>query len=179
MRAGPLLPIFLCTAMGTAALATTYRWVDANGVVHYSDTPGPGAKKIDLPPAQTYRAPPAPKVTTPPAANQPASAYQSCVIAQPAADATLFEQEAVTVTANLSPSLRPGDSVTLNFDGMTVMPNAPSSLAFQISPIDRGAHTVSVTVRDGDNKVVCTSTPVTFYVRQPSVLAPQSPLRPK
>jgi hypothetical protein len=174
MRAGVLSLIFVCTA----ALATTYRWVDADGVVHYSDTPGPGAKKIDLPEAQTYRAPPAPAVSAPAVSVKPGT-YQSCAIAQPASEATLFETESVTVSVSLQPGLRTGDTLNVSFDGRIIAPSAPDALDFRVSPIDRGAHTVSVTVRDADNKAVCTSVPITFYVRQPSVLTPQSPLRAK
>jgi len=48
----------LWLAGGAAAQTiTTYRWVDAQGVVHYSDTPQPGAQVIQLQSAQTYRAP--------------------------------------------------------------------------------------------------------------------------
>jgi hypothetical protein len=175
MRAGVLSLIFVCTA----ALATTYRWVDADGVVHYSDQPGPGAKKIDLPEAQTYRAPPAPAVSVSATPAKPAAAYQTCAVAQPASEATVFENEAVTVSVSLQPPQRPGDTVTLTFDGTSMGPTAREGLDFRISPIDRGAHTVSVTVRDSDNKTVCSSAPITFYVRQPTVLAPQSPTKAK
>jgi hypothetical protein len=54
-------------ASGGSAVAqttTTYRWVDAQGVVHYSDTPHPGAQVIQLPSAQTYRAPPPPSAAS-------------------------------------------------------------------------------------------------------------------
>jgi len=176
MRAEFLL-IFVCTA----ALAATYRWVDANGVVHYSDQPGPGAQKIELPQAQTYRAvPPPPSVPSPPAAPaKPTDAYQSCAIIEPASEATVFELEAVTVRVSLQPAQRPGDSVSINFDGATIAPTSSNALDFRISPIDRGAHTVTAVVRDAGNTTVCTSAAVTFYVRQPSVLSPQSPSRPK
>ena len=39
----------------SVALATTvYRWVDEQGVVHYSDQPHPNADKIQVHAAQTY-----------------------------------------------------------------------------------------------------------------------------
>jgi len=34
--------------------ATVYRWVDAQGVVHYSDHPRPGAQRLQIQPAQTF-----------------------------------------------------------------------------------------------------------------------------
>lgn len=34
--------------------ATVYRWVDSQGVVHYSDRPQPSAERLRIPPAQTF-----------------------------------------------------------------------------------------------------------------------------
>ncbi|HTW75729.1 MAG TPA: DUF4124 domain-containing protein [Steroidobacteraceae bacterium] len=45
---------------------TVYRWVDAQGVVHYSDRPQPGAQRLQIRPAPTFHAEPvesAPPVT--------------------------------------------------------------------------------------------------------------------
>ena len=39
------------------ARGTVYKWVDENGVVHYSDQPHPNAQKMQVQEAQTYTAP--------------------------------------------------------------------------------------------------------------------------
>ena len=44
------------TAADSNGGTTTYRWVDAQGVVHYSDTPQPGAETLQIQPAQTFSA---------------------------------------------------------------------------------------------------------------------------
>jgi Domain of unknown function (DUF4124) len=179
---------FSCSlaALGLLALAgsavaqttTTYRWVDAQGVVHYSDTPQPGAQVIQLPSAQTYRAPAAPAAArSAAAANDPASPYQSCAIAEPAAEASFFAPETVPVTVSLAPGLRPGDQLAVTLDGAALNPAAPGGLQYQVPGPDRGAHTVSAIVRDPDGKPVCRSAPVTFYVQRPSALSPTSPAR--
>ena len=81
----------LLVGAGGAYATTMYRWVDAQGVVHYSDQPQPGAQSIQMQSAQTYRAPAQPK----PAANAAAPAsgaqpprftYRSCAITQPTAE---------------------------------------------------------------------------------------------
>ncbi len=41
---------------------TVYRWVDAQGVVHYSDHASPGAQQLQIHPAPTFHDPPAPRV---------------------------------------------------------------------------------------------------------------------
>ncbi len=45
---------------------TVYRWVDADGVVHYSDHPQPGAQRLQIRPAPTFHEPPVPAVSAPP-----------------------------------------------------------------------------------------------------------------
>ena len=56
----------LCAALpaagwaGNGANSTAYKWVDAHGVIHYSDHPHPDAKKLHITGAQTYSAPPIP-----------------------------------------------------------------------------------------------------------------------
>src|SRR3569833_225284 len=76
-----------CTA---AVAATVYKWVDQNGVTHYSDQPNPGAEKLKVEAAQSYQA----HATVP--ANrardiilpnqQSGPAYSSCAIASPTND---------------------------------------------------------------------------------------------
>ena len=47
----------LCLAAGLAAAAPTYRWVDAQGQVHYSDRPVEGAQEVELKDIQSYTPP--------------------------------------------------------------------------------------------------------------------------
>jgi hypothetical protein len=169
----------LCLAQTST---TTYRWVDAQGVVHYSDTPYPGAQVIQLPSAQTYRAPPAPAApkaptAAAPGAYDPNSPYQSCAIAEPAAEASFYAPESVALAVQLAPALRDGDQVALTVDGGALEPVIPGGLQYQLPSPDRGAHTVSLTVRDAGGKPVCRSPPITFYVQRPSALSPTSPAR--
>ncbi len=171
--------VLLLAAAGAAFAAKTYRWVDAQGVIHYSDTPQPGAQQVDLPPAQTYKAPPvavaAPAAPAAPDADATAP-YESCAITAPAADAALFAPESVHVAVHTVPGLRPGDVVQVLLDGSPL--GAPGvALEFDSTQPDRGAHTVTAAVRDSDGRVVCSASPVTFYVQRPSLLSPQSPAR--
>src|SRR5579863_7149001 len=66
-----LVALSLFALAGAVMSAVTYRWVDAQGVVHYSDTPHPGAEVIQLSGAQTYHG----TLNTTPAAT-PADAAQ-------------------------------------------------------------------------------------------------------
>lgn len=164
----------LVVAAGFARADTVYRWVDAQGNVHYSDHPHPGASKVRLPPTQTYAPPqigqsPAPE-PLPPAA--PTAGYSQFTLASPGKEATLWYVHEVTVTVNLSPDLRSGDTITYHLDGKTIGPTQATSVTFK--DVDRGEHTASATLNAANGASMSTG-PVTFYVRQKSILSPKPP----
>jgi uncharacterized protein DUF4124 len=162
-----------------AVQATVYRWVDADGVVHFSDQPHQGATEIQVQEPQTYSAP---KATAAP--NTPARArdmnfhYTNCSVSSPAAETTIGDAESMSVSVSLSPGPRPSDHISLFYDGAAVPGSGGTSTGYTISPLDRGAHTLSVSVTDASGAILCQSPAVNVYVRQPSVLAPQNPNSP-
>jgi len=172
-----LAALILLTGAGSAATTTLYRWVDAQGVVHYSDTPQPGAQTIEVNSAQGYRAPPAARGSaqsnrTP--AEQTAAAYE-CHITAPSPQQSFFSPETVAISVSVSPALEAGDQILVYVDG-NPLPTS-SGQDFQVNQPDRGAHTVSATVRTADGRTACTAAPVAFEVQRPSLLSPTSPAR--
>jgi hypothetical protein len=172
MRAVPVL-LLLLLAPSVLPAGDTYTWVDENNERHWSDTPHPGAQKVELQPQGGYTAAPPPPVRATPAgpAGPAGAAYQSCSIAQPTEDQVYFDIDALTISVQLTPGRRPGDVVAVTLDGNDVAP-AASGLNFTVSPIDRGTHVAAATVRDASGRTLCTATPVTFHVRQHSVARP-------
>ena len=55
MRA--ILFTLMSVACAVAFSATVYRWVDENGVTHYSDQPHENAEKVTISAPQTFSAP--------------------------------------------------------------------------------------------------------------------------
>ena len=163
----------LCTA---AFAATVYKWVDENGVTHYSDQPHENAQKVTVAQPQTYKAlkppPEQASAAAPPKAPPP---YSNCAITQPANDDTFPNATSVGAAVATNPGVRPGDEVVLLLDGSRVPSFPPSGGSTTINGIDRGTHTLQVIIRDGNGQVVCQSTNVTFTVLQPSVLNPANP----
>ena len=94
--------------LSTQAFAQAYRWVDENGVVHYSDRPSPGAEQVVLQDANAVRMrTPAPRPRDPEPAAPPAPTYESVSIASPAAEETLWNIGGeLTVTVSVDPGLR-------------------------------------------------------------------------
>jgi Domain of unknown function (DUF4124) len=174
-----LLFTLLFIACTVAAAGTVYKWVDDDGVVHFSDQPHENAQKVELKAPQTYSAPrtTAPPVRTP--APKSAPAYQSCAVSEPGNDQMYMNTSTITASVTVQPAVRPGDMAVVTLDGQRV-PGVPANGgAFTISPVDRGTHSIQMVVQDSSGKTVCSSAAVTFHVHQPSVQAHQQPIRPR
>ena len=156
------------------ALAQAYKWTDADGVVHYSDRPQPGATEVDLgkysaPHGNSLARKPLPRRSS--AANANATSafrYSSLEVVSPAAEQTLWNIEAtLSVSLALSPALQSGHQVRVYFDGT---PQEVAGLSFQLQEVYRGAHNLQAEVVDQAGKVLIRSQPSRFYVQQTSVL---------
>lgn len=185
MRRSLFTLISLAGLLSPALLAgaTVYKWVDENGVVHYSDQPHADAQKVQVPGAQTYKATEAapaapPGMPQPPAVASP-PAYAGCAIAQPTEDQVLLGIDSLTIIVRTDPALHPGDKVYLTMDGQPLNGGAPTGSQYLLTPVDRGTHVLQAVVRNSDGGLQCQTPGITFNVRQPSVLAPQNPLRPR
>jgi hypothetical protein len=170
--------------LSAAALAdnggttTVYKWVDPQGVVHYSDQPHPNAQKLEVRGAQTFSALPVPATTSSMPASQEAqsspAAYQGCAITQPADQEALMNVSQATAVVQASPQLRPGDEVRLFVDGKQI---AGSGTSFTF-PVVRGQHSVQAVIEDSTGQIVCETSTVTFFVHQPSIQNPHNPVHP-
>jgi hypothetical protein len=177
-----LLFTLMCIIAAAAAAAATsssavYKWVDENGVTHYSDQPHPGAQKIQLQAAQTYKAPGQRAATVTPR-NRPSGAqpYTTCVVSRPTSQEMFQNTQSVPASVHVEPDLRAGDRVSVLLDGAPVQSDIPVDSEFALNSVYRGAHSLAVKVEDSTGAVVCQSPSVAFNVRQSSVLAPNSPL---
>jgi hypothetical protein len=176
-----LAAVGMLTAAAQAGNGTTtvYKWIDAQGVVHYSDQPHPNAQKLEIQGAQTFAAPTAP---LPPAeyapqeseAPAPSAAPRTCEIAQPADQQMLMNVYRATVVVRTSPPLRPGEDIRLFVDGKQV----PGSGTTYTVPVFRGQHSAQAMIEDSTGQIICETSTVTFYVHQPSIQNPHNPVRP-
>jgi Domain of unknown function (DUF4124) len=176
-----LVALCLLGLSGLSLATTLYRWVDGQGVVHYSDTPHEGAQVIQISGAQTYHGaavtPPAPAAAPPGNGKKPES-YDSCVITTPAPDSALYAPDSVAVSVAVSPGLHDGDQLTVQVDGRQLQSTAESGQSFVIPQPERGDHSVSAQVRSPTGVMLCNAPPVTFSVTRPSVNSPNNPVKP-
>ena len=166
----------LLVLVSAQASAQAYRWVDENGVVHYSDRPQPGAEQFTLPEANSVQMrTPAPR----PRRSQPEPdepEYESIAFASPAAEDTLWNIEGnLTVTLTVQPGLQAGHRVRLFVDGRERMFDTTN---IELTEIYRGAHNLQAEIIDASGQLMIRSEPIRFYVQQTTVQQPRAtPLR--
>ena len=115
---------FVAASMPALVVAATlYKWVDANGVTHYSDTPVPGAVEVQVQGAQGYKAAPKPgyqpvKPNAPPSAP---SAYTGLSIVSPEEGSVFLNNGgSVDCAATVTPALSPGHTLWFVLDDSRV-----------------------------------------------------------
>ena len=173
MRNSAIL-VLLGLLVSGAAHAQAYRWVDDNGVVHYSDRPQPGAEEIELPKADSGRWAPARRQPTPSDIedgdedDEATFRYQSLSVASPAAEETLWNIDGVlNVSLALTPALRPGHQLRLYYDGNA---RTVESTSIRLTEVYRGQHNLQAEVLDAAGTLMIRSVPIRFYVQQTSIL---------
>ena len=104
---------------------------------------------------------------------QPQLLVAQCRVRPPHEDfhRTIHSNEGIVpLSFQITPPLRAGDSVQVLLDGR-LAPITTNTLGVgQLSNLDRGAHTLAVSVLDPRGKPVLSSAPVTFFVHKTSVL---------
>ena len=154
-----------------------YKWTDEKGVVHFSDQPVAGAEKVQTgsPNVSHLGAAPAAPPQAQPAKPRLRLGYRDLSIVSPTAEQTFFS-ESVPVHLNLEPGLGAGHVITWVLNGAALEPHQGQD-SFMIDELPRGTYNLTATITDPETKESVSTTPVTFYVHQPSLLAPQNPLK--
>ena len=164
--------VLLGLLAASAALADAYTWTDEEGVVHYSDRPHPGARRININEPNVSQSP-APRQSSTSAtaddgtADSGAVRYDEFSVTSPGAEETLWNIEGVlSVSLSLTPALRPGHQVRVYFDGT---PRMVGGTSFQINEVYRGVHNLQAEVLDETGKMMIRTRTNRFYVQQSTV----------
>lgn len=167
--------VSLLLACVFAVQADIYRWVDAQGNVHFSDEPVKNAEKLELPPLPTYKAPPLPKFEykkpDPPAQEKNAVVYTKFSIAKPSEDSVVWNDERnVIIQFEIVPplDLKNGHRIVVLLDGVK-QPGLYSAAQVVLANVDRGTHSVSGVIQDEQGVAQKSSNSVQFHLRQHSV----------
>ena len=166
-------PILLLAALlaSTAAATEIYKWIDEDGVVHFSDQPREGAERVQLPEANVTRSPAQglPGNGDADSEQQPAQSfnYESLEVTAPAAEETLWNIEGVlNVSLALTPGLQAGHQVRVYHNGE---PQLVGGTSFQLQEVWRGVHNIQAEVVYASGKLRIRSAPKRFYVQQSTI----------
>ena len=160
-----------------AAAQEIYRWVDRNGIVHYSDQPGaPGAERIQVRGGTDPVDPGGDETAAASGVDRSSplppdsGSYGPTRIIRPSADEVFFGTD-VTIAAELllDRPLRTGDAVVFYLDGEPLAPGGASTV---LPSVPRGTHRLRAEVLDANGQVLTSAPQVTFHVRQASVATP-------
>ena len=178
------------TALATALLlaatlvsAQAYRWVDQDGVVHYSDRPRDGAEQIELDVGETTTFRPVardadpsttePNVTPTSTGTEPAvspattTEYERLEIVRPQQGEMLWNIGAVaSVALRIAPTLAADHRIYLVYDGVRRTDLPTDLLDIRMPEVYRGEHTLRAQIEDIDGNVLQQSRQIRFYVQQ-------------
>ena len=162
------LGLFL--ALTAAAETKVYITRDKNGNPVYSDRKSPDAEDMVVKSLPTV---PAMKISGPDEPEPPRNTtveYQRISIVSPASGSTLQAGNAgdTEIAGMLLPGLQEDHSLVLTDNGAEI--GRGQKPGFTLTNLDRGEHVFVLQVRDGSDKVLISSDPVTLYVHRPSAL---------
>jgi len=171
-----ILFLALLLAAPLFAAETGYRIVHPDGTVEFTDQPEKGAEEIRIEELPTYPAQRPRPAAAPPSPTEPTAeaglhtgGYDTFAIASPQEQETVFfNEEGMSVSLHIAPSLAEGHEVVLRLDGVKVASGA--STTFTLKNIYRGPHTISATISNEQGEVIREAEPVTFFMRQRSIL---------
>ena len=157
----------------SSAHAEVYRWHDEQGRVVYSDEYIPGAELVEVSDLPTYT--PTPILQPVVAVEEDSTTEEELIpdyqlsITSPENDQTIRANDGnLDVTVDLSPALdneKRGDQLIVLVDGQQ-QGSAISEANFKLTNIDRGTHTLTVSVVDSEGKILIISKAVTFHIQR-------------
>ncbi len=146
--------------------AQVYKWIDDQGIAHFSDYPYQAAESIKLSAVQYCSLPllyEIKKIDP----RQEFSSYQ-IVIIQPTDEATIRNNQGrLTIIVRITPKLRTKDKLQLILDNSENQKQKEST--FLLKGIERGKHQFIVKIVDEQGGALSTSKPITFFMHRPYV----------
>ena len=169
-----ILGLFLLPCL---CFSQVYRWIDDDGVVHFSDKPNDNAELIYLletPKNQSSKVLPKNQIK-PSDSNQndhnKIQAYDSIRIINPSPEETLWNIEGVlSVELSVVPELFENDMISVFLDGKNVLKT--NNLRFSLKNVWRGLHNIQIEIINKSGGVVMRTAPNRFYVQQNRIISP-------
>ena len=177
MRTTLLLLVLL--AGPALASQTVWKWVDEDGVTHYSDRPVPGATRMEVAGGggkqsnSTYSAPSSPDAGTQQKPTANVRPYADFEIWKPSPDEVIINTGgSVQINVRVEPVLQAGHDVALYLDGALVQGYDGNTTEFNLMEVPRGEHTAVAVITDQSGQRIQETPSVHFTVRQESIAQP-------
>lgn len=139
-----------------------------NGKTVYTDKPGKGARKVDLPPITNYRHVSPGRVRVVQPKKVKSGIIYNLEVVSPANDVTLFDVEGkVTLQFSLRPSLAShlGHKIEYSFSNIS---GKTGSAKYVARNVDRGTHNITARVVDRQGNVMSNVVRQVFHLKRPS-----------
>lgn len=162
----------LLVLVGLTAQAQVYKWVDKNGVVHYTDKPpSQNAVPAKLPPLQTFKGGAVPNLDNLKSSREAAAPLGAVKvrIVTPTPNETFRNDSGgqVNVSVLVSPGLQEDQRLMYYLNG--IAQGAPTrEYALTVKDLERGSHNIAVAVVEGQKEISRSET-VTIHFRQATV----------
>jgi hypothetical protein len=171
--------LFLLAFLAIPAFAAqvVWKWVDGDGVTHYSDRPVPGATRMEISGGgeRSAKSAPTPSFSSgsPQKEAQEGPTYRNFEIWKPA-DGEIFINTGGVVQVNIrvEPALQAGHELYLYLDGRLVEGFEPNATSYELKEVPRGSHRLIAVINDQRRARVQETGPVAFMVRQESIANP-------
>lgn len=179
MRTALLLLIALVTSglSGAATAADIWKWVDANGVTHYSDQPVQGATKIEVRAGNVSQSSSG-SVGSSTSSSSPSDedalpAYTDFAIYRPESNESIINTGGeVGVEIRVNPAVQALHQLSLYLDGQLVTGFPRNTQSYALKEVPRGVHSVTAVITDQYGKKLQETAAVGFNVRQESIANP-------
>jgi hypothetical protein len=180
----PMRSILILAGLAVSLAAASqdiYRWVDKDGVVHFSDQPGSDSavliRTVEPNTMDAAESSSSMEASTGGDEQEPqepeVAPYQTLSIVSPTPDQVFFGGDAVvTAVAELDGTLRPDHSVVFFLNGNR---HEAAGLSAEFANLERGSYFLRASILDQAGRPVISSQQLGFHVRQPSINSPQSP----
>ena len=166
-----VLGILLLIA-AAAVRADVYKSINADGEVVYTDKPGQGAERLQMPTLPSYTPQPARTLSrASQAAVQPLH-YERFTMSSPVNEAIVRNNlGTVMIATQLMPALMTplGHSIQFYLDGVAYGAST-DAVTLTLANVDRGEHQLSASVVDAAGKVLISTAGTTVFVKRTSKL---------
>ena len=157
----PLMFIFLSVSI---TAETVYKKTNPDGSVIFTDEQSTDSEEVKIRKPTTFNPPRLPKLDLPIKKLKPVFNYE-LAISKPANDSTILNTADVVVSVSLQPALKSayGHKIRYQLGGQSVT-SANTSMTFK--NVDRGTHSIYVSIIDSKGEVVSPVTSVTFHMKR-------------